>query len=116
MMRWVANQEHYGDKIGLRYWERYMGASNPSDKSLDDISPLKHADRVDAPVLLIHGREDVTVPYEQSTDMQSALKRANKPVQLVTLDKEDHSLSRGATRLQMLKACVDFLKQYNPPD
>jgi dipeptidyl aminopeptidase/acylaminoacyl peptidase len=37
-------------------------------------------------------------------------------VQFVTLKQEDHRLSRGATRLEMLEATVAFLKANNPPD
>jgi dipeptidyl aminopeptidase/acylaminoacyl peptidase len=29
---------------------------------------------------------------------------------------EDHWLSHGSTRLQMLEACVAFLRAHNPPD
>lgn len=39
-----------------------------------------------------------------------------KPVELVTLDAEDHWLSRGATRTQMLQATVTFLQKANPPN
>jgi hypothetical protein len=42
--------------------------------------------------------------------------KAGKPVQFVTLGEEDHWLSRSETRLQMLKACVEFLRANNPPD
>jgi dipeptidyl aminopeptidase/acylaminoacyl peptidase len=34
----------------------------------------------------------------------------------VTLKHEDHWLSTGATRLQMLQATVAFLKTNNPPN
>ena len=34
---------------------------------------------------------------------------------LVVLDKEDHWLSRGSTRLQMLKAAMDFVERNDPP-
>lgn len=47
--------------------------------------------------------------------MESALKQAGKPVEFVTLDGEDHWLSREATRVQMLQATVTFLEKYNPP-
>jgi dipeptidyl aminopeptidase/acylaminoacyl peptidase len=46
--------------------------------------------------------------------MADALKKAGKPVELVTLPSEDHWLSRGATRLQMLTSVVDFLEKNNP--
>jgi fermentation-respiration switch protein FrsA (DUF1100 family) len=115
-MHWVRRKETYGDKVGLRYWERFLGVDDPDDKRLDAISPLKHADRINVPLLLIHGRDDTTVPYDQSTDVVKALKRAGKPAELITLDKEDHYLSSSATRLQMLRTSVEFLKKYNPPD
>ncbi len=48
--------------------------------------------------------------------MLSALKKANKKVELVTLKKEDHWLSRSETRLQMLKSSMAFIEANNPPD
>jgi dipeptidyl aminopeptidase/acylaminoacyl peptidase len=65
-------------------------------------------------VLLIHGRDDTVVPYEQSDVMADALKHAGKSVELVTLKHEDHWLSRSATRQQMLEASVAFLQKNNP--
>lgn len=93
-----------------------MGVSGASDPKLNDISPVKHLDAIRSPVLLIHGRDDTVVPFEQSRQMYDALKRANKPVELVELKNEDHWLSRGETRQQMLEASVAFLRRYNPPD
>ena len=69
-----------------------------------------------APILLIHGADDTVVPIEQSKTMERALKSAGKPVQMVTLKGEDHWLSRDETRTAMLKASVDFVKRYNPPN
>jgi dipeptidyl aminopeptidase/acylaminoacyl peptidase len=99
-----------------RYWGRFMGAANVNDPSLDAISPDKFADRVDIPVLLIHGADDTTVPFVQSQLMADALRRAGKSVELVTLKHEDHYLSHGDTRLQMLGATIDFLEKNDPPN
>jgi dipeptidyl aminopeptidase/acylaminoacyl peptidase len=99
-----------------RYWTRFMGADDPKDPVLQEISPALNAGKVAAPVLLIHGRDDTVVPFEQSRVMAEALKEAGKPVELVTLPSEDHWLSRGATRQQMLAAVVAFLEKHNPPN
>jgi dipeptidyl aminopeptidase/acylaminoacyl peptidase len=99
-----------------RYWDRFMGTADQNDPALIAISPIEHIGAVTVPVLLIHGRDDTVVPFEQSDVMLSALKRAGKPVSLVTLKHEDHWLSRSETRLQMLQATVDFLKANNPPN
>jgi dipeptidyl aminopeptidase/acylaminoacyl peptidase len=98
-----------------RYWTRFMGASGLGDAHLQEISPAMLAAKADIPILLIHGTDDSTVPYEQSRIMADALRRAGKPATLVTLKSEDHYLSRGETRLQMLQAVIAFLKQNNPP-
>jgi len=68
------------------------------------------------PVLLIHGKDDTVVDYAQSEVMLKALQKANKPVELVTMKKEDHWLSRSETRLLMLQASIAFLRKNNPPD
>lgn len=99
-----------------RYWDRFFGVSGSSDPVLASISPIQHVDAVTAPVLLIHGRDDTIVPYEQSQLMYDALRSHHKDVQLVTLQKEDHWLSRSDTRMQMLEATVAFLRAHNPPD
>ena len=98
-----------------RYWSEFMGVTGANDPRLAEISPLSQAATADAPILLIHGRDDIVVPISQSQQMAAALRRANRPVQLVELRGEDHWLSRGETRLQMLTEVVRFLEQHNPP-
>lgn len=103
------------DNPTTRYWNRFMGAERLGDKSLDDRSPARLADQADAPILLIHGKDDSVVPIEQSRIMERALRRASKPVEFIELDGEDHWLSRGETRQRMLTETVRFLQAHNPP-
>ncbi|WP_240504570.1 alpha/beta hydrolase family protein [Tsuneonella mangrovi] len=80
----------------------------------DAISPRKQAANADAPILLIHGKDDTVVMFKQSTLMADALKAAGKPYEFVTLDGEDHWLSRSETRDKMLEAAMKFVEKYNP--
>ncbi|MCJ1960625.1 prolyl oligopeptidase family serine peptidase [Novosphingobium mangrovi (ex Hu et al. 2023)] len=82
----------------------------------DAISPRRHAEDADAPILLVHGKDDTVVPFEQSSKMADALKDAGKPYEVVVLDEEDHWLSRAETRKAMLKAVVGFVAKHNPAD
>jgi dipeptidyl aminopeptidase/acylaminoacyl peptidase len=113
---WVNIKNLQSHNMSQRYWDRFMGVSGPSDPLLDAISPIKHLSAVNVPVLLIHGRDDTVVPFEQSSIMFDALRREKKDVELVTLQHEDHWLSRSETRLQMLQTSVAFLRAHNPPD
>ena len=103
------------DISSQRYWDNFMGAKAANDPHLNDISPADHADRVTIPILLIHGRDDTVVPFGQSLAMANALKEHGKPYDFVVLSHEDHWLSRGDTRLQMLKATMAFVEKNNPP-
>jgi dipeptidyl aminopeptidase/acylaminoacyl peptidase len=116
MLNWV-NEKHFGsNNYEQRYWDRFMGVRGADDPVLNEISPIKHLDAVKVPVLLIHGRDDTVVPFEQSSVMVDAMRRAGKDVEFVTLAHEDHWLSRSETRLRMLQASVAFLRAHNPPD
>jgi dipeptidyl aminopeptidase/acylaminoacyl peptidase len=97
-----------------RYWRRFMGADGPNGGSLDEVSPARLAARADAPVLIMYGKDDTVVPPMQSLEMIAALKKAGKPYQVQVMAGEDHWLSRGATRISMLKAAVDFVETYDP--
>jgi len=85
-------------------------------KHFDEVSPRKHADEADAPILLIHGKDDTVVPFRQSSAMADALKDAGKPYELVKLKQEDHWLSRAETRKELLSATIAFVQKYNPAE
>lgn len=112
MVAWSKSQHGVASQ---RYWTRFMGASDPKDPVLGQISPALHVDQVKVPILLIHGKDDTVVPLEQTLIMEKALRAAKKPVEVVIMPSEDHWLSRGETRLMMLNSVVAFLEKNNPP-
>ena len=100
----------------IRFWKRFLGVTDLGESKIDAINPVNFASKITIPVLLVHGEEDTTVPFDQSVDMSNAMKSAGKPVEFVRLKGEDHHMSRSATRLQMLKAVGAFLQANNPPN
>lgn len=114
-LRWTNEQMSASHNEFTQYWNRFLGVSGPDDPGLRAISPIDHVDAVGVPVLLIHGRDDIVVPYAQSEEMAKALNRAGKAVQMVTLPHEDHWLSHSDTRERMLQAVVTFLERNDPP-
>ncbi|TLU64719.1 S9 family peptidase [Thalassotalea litorea] len=81
-------------------------------EQLWDISPLKYASAIDVPVLLIHGKRDVSVPYQHSADMFNELEDEGKSVELITLDGGDHYLSNAENRLKAFTAIERFLASH----
>jgi pimeloyl-ACP methyl ester carboxylesterase len=111
-----ASDYHGSMTIEQRYWRSFMGVNGDWNSVLNPISPAKHAAEADAPLLLIHGKDDTVVPIAQSLEMEQALKAAGKPVELVTLPGADHWLLHEDTRLAMARASLDFVLKNNPPD
>jgi dipeptidyl aminopeptidase/acylaminoacyl peptidase len=105
-------RDKYGrDDWVNEYWARVIGDRKDDAEKLDAISPVNSAAAFKAPVLLIHGNDDVVVPFDQSNRMEAALKRAGKEVQLVKLKNEDHWLSSSETRLQTLRELDRFVAE-----
>jgi dipeptidyl aminopeptidase/acylaminoacyl peptidase len=71
-------------------------------------SPVHIAEQIHAPVLLIHGDRDTEVPTEQSLKMQEALRKADRPVELLVISGGDHGF-RGEQGEQAWSASTKFL-------
>ncbi|MEE9328989.1 MAG: S9 family peptidase [Parvularculaceae bacterium] len=94
------------------YWEELIADGSFNKAKLKQISPARHAKAFTAPVLLIHGKHDTTVPIDQSYIMQKALKRAGKSVELIKINGEDHHLSESENRLAALTAIDAFVTKH----
>lgn len=93
-----SNLRPDGTAIGVSYVEGYgmgLGASPWEEGGLDAFiaqSPFFAFDRIEAPVLLIHGSVDGTAPVEGSEQAFVALRRLGKPVALAVYEGEDHGM------------------------
>lgn len=57
-------------------------------------SALYHPEKVQTPLLILHGKDDTVVPLNQATDMAEALERLGKEVKLVEVDDDGHMLAK----------------------
>ncbi|RIV88659.1 S9 family peptidase [Aurantiacibacter xanthus] len=112
LMYRTENRESGRNPLFRRSLREELGDS----RGWDAISPRRFAAQADAPILLIHGRDDTVVNFEQSARMADALKDAGKPYRLVELAGEDHWLSLAVTRQQMLTETMAFVQEHNPAD
>ncbi len=99
---------------GARYWRNHIGSVKKNYQKLAATSPARLADKVVAPILLIHGEKDTIVPIVQSRLMADALEDAKKPFEFVELEGEGHYMSFATTRIKTLQAMEQFLLKHNP--
>ncbi len=93
--------------IGISYTEGIAGAQPWSDPQLLwERSPLAHAHKVKAPVLIMHGEQDMRCPVEQSDEWYTALRRNGVTARLVRYPGSNHAfmkLGKPSLRLDALE-------------
>jgi dipeptidyl aminopeptidase/acylaminoacyl peptidase len=102
--------------ISASGYARYYPGVGAHGDEYREVSPLNNADKVRAPVLLIHGSDDRRVDYDQSQSMANALKKAGKTVQLVSDVVSIHGMPDQESRLKYFQTVASFLLKNVPPD
>lgn len=95
-------------------WIAAAAASKYGDPARDsallqDLSPLRRIDLLDAPLLVIHGELDTNVPYSEATQVVDALRRLGKPVELLSFPDEGHEYRRVHNRIAQAQRIIGFL-------
>lgn len=93
----------YGGRDAIR------NSTGDDKKELNSVSPRRNAEQIKAPVLLVHGDDDITVLVDHSKAMSKALTRAGVKNELVIIKDGDHSLSRGEWRSTLFSKMDAFL-------
>jgi acetyl esterase/lipase len=77
-------------------------------------SPRLHVSDFKVPLLMLQGKRDYQVPFEQSETMDAALKRAGKPHRFVVVPDADHQFSAVKDRAVLLRETEAFLAEHLP--
>ena len=75
-------------------------------------SPVFHADRIQDPILVFQGTDDVVVPQNQSDDIAASLKRRGVPHEYCLFEGEGHGWRQPQTIEQYYSKIERFLLQY----
>jgi len=94
--------------------------SGTASRALHRNSPITHADRINTPLLLLHGGADRRIGRAQSERMYKRLKILDRPVEYVRYPGVGHDVSTSATprqRLDRLVRTYEFLMRFldSPP-
>jgi dipeptidyl aminopeptidase/acylaminoacyl peptidase len=71
-----------------------LGDASTMKATFDSVSPVKHADRIVAPLLLVHGDLDQRVPISHGKEMHEAMTDLKKDVEWIEFPDEGHGVSR----------------------
>jgi dipeptidyl aminopeptidase/acylaminoacyl peptidase len=89
-----------------------LGDADRDRALLDEVSPVRHADKVKVQLLLAHGELDQRVLFSQSKRMVAALKDLGKPVEWLPLEREGHGLFWTESKLLYYRTLLTFLHRH----
>ena len=101
----LATETH---KFELHYTDWLIEPFQPNSALYHDRSPINFTDRLYAPVIFLHGKDDPVVPINQAQRMYAALQRRNIPTCLLMFKDEKHGFRQSAHRRQALEAELLF--------
>jgi dipeptidyl aminopeptidase/acylaminoacyl peptidase len=96
---------------GRHYAEAFYGdVKDPQQRArMLEESPISHLDRITAPLLVIHGANDVRVIRQDSDDVVATLRQLGRPVEYLSFANEGHQVRRWRNRLAMWRRIEDSL-------
>lgn len=120
---WAAGVDLYGIANFVTFlentgpWRRRYRASEYGDpvKNRDfliDISPVHRANKIVAPLLVVHGVNDPRVPKSETDQIVKALKRRGVAIKYILFDDEGHGIVKIKNRLIAYEAIIEFLEEH----
>ena len=114
---WASGRDR--DSNNIERGQARMGASpfEAMDRYISQ-SAFFHLDKVNTPVLIMHGVEDKTILVGEGEMMFYALRRLGKEAELVMYENGDHSLSRHSRpdTLDVYRRMLDWFDRYLKSD
>jgi dipeptidyl-peptidase-4 len=98
------------------YTERYMG--NPNDADWDGVgnyeqsSPMRYAQNLADPLLLVHGMADDNVFFDNTVQIIEALQKAARPFEMMTYPGQRHRIVGEAENTQLWNLYLAFFARY----
>jgi len=95
-------------------WGRHFldEAVGDDEKMLYAQSPVSQVDRIQAPVMLVHGRHDDRVSFEHAKAMVEAMEKAGKPMETYFFGDETHGIYGEENRKEYYEHVLAFLRRH----
>ena len=115
---WVAYLKNDAEMLASvhAFHVKLYGDPQADAAMLKAISPVNLADKIRAPLLIIHGRDDPSVPYEQVKAFMKAMDKAGRPYELLAKYNEAHRFSSYDSRVELYQRLEAFLTKHMPAD
>jgi dipeptidyl aminopeptidase/acylaminoacyl peptidase len=104
----LAKETH---KFEAHYLDKLIGKYPENLKRYHELSPLRHIDNLNTPLLLLQGGEDKIVPPAQSELIYNALRKKGVHTTYVLFPKEQHGFRAKDSMITALKSELSFYRE-----
>jgi dipeptidyl aminopeptidase/acylaminoacyl peptidase len=101
--------EENGSRAVKSFWHEALGNNKDQLKSF---SPVNYAEKIQAPLLLAHGKEDQVADFEHVEQLQDALDDANKSYEWFVVEDEGHGFYNPKNQKAYMKKVLNFLDKH----
>ncbi|PIC79865.1 peptidase [Sporosarcina sp. P18a] len=101
--------------IGYYFTDWHLKAKMTDVDTLWNQSPLKYAENIETPLLILHAERDFVCPIEQAEQLFITLKDLGKETEFVRFPESDHNMSRTGKpnlRIARLEEITGWFKRY----
>ena len=95
-----------------RLREKEYGSLKEDVDFFEEIAPLNHTDKIKAPLLIFHGRNDTRVPVSEAEQLNRDLENQGKEVELIVFEDEGHQTENIKNQIEMNTKIVAFMKKH----
>ena len=79
---------------------------------LREVSPIAKVHDIQAPLMVVQGRNDPRVPVEEAEQVVGTLRESGKTVEYLCYDDEGHGITKLKNQLDCYPKMAAFLKKY----
>ncbi len=90
------------------YTERYLGQPQENPEGYRQSNVFAYADKLDDPLLMVHGMADDNVLFTNSTKLYKTLQDLDKPFSMMNYPGSKHSIWGQKTRTHLFHTITDF--------
>lgn len=130
----LASLTHYPDLwsagvniVGISHFKTFLENTGPWRRRLrefeygslehdvdffEEIAPLNHSQKIKAPLLVFHGKNDTRVPVSEAEQLVSDMKERGQDVELTVFPDEGHQTVRLKNHITMNSEIVEFMKKH----
>ncbi|MEM0463213.1 S9 family peptidase [Pyrobaculum sp.] len=95
-----------------RYREAEYGSLDKHRDVLVQLSPASHVDKIRAPLMVVHGANDIRVPVYEAEQLVQRLRELGREAKALILPDEGHVITKVENRVKVYTEVIKFILQH----